>query len=376
MGNNGCKRCDILSISHIIYLNQIRMKYSFIILLIILLTACQEKETKKTIIIENFEEKKALTGKLVYLDKMPLITEKIIIAGSFLIIQNPIDNKVPMFYVYNKNDYAFLGSFGAKGGGPNEFSSQNPRMTGQYEIIDNSICIWVIDQFKCKLINLTKSISIKKTVIEKKITTPKSIFIGSEILMLPDGDMFGSCMNQDGRFFYYESKSKKTNWTPFFPKVKNPPIQKEQMHNLYYGPLRINKSGSTIVSALTYFKRIDVFNKDAEFQFSLSFEDSPTDPAFSINKKPETFKYYYMDVYVSENYIYALNLNKSEKQLRERDFKRASEIHVFTIDGKAVSSYTLDYFIGAFTVDEENKCIWGIRMQEKENETQIVRYNF
>ncbi len=349
------------------------MKNYLIILFFFLLIACQKKQMDNVILIREFPENKSIKGEYLTFESEPLMIGKITMIDSLFIVQNAGDPHAPLFNVYHKESYKLLASFGRRGNGPNEFYNQMPTGVGQYEIIDHSICMWVRDGFICKLINLSKSILNKKTVIEKKIKTPKSVFIGLDVLILPNDNLFGTSMSQKGRFFYYDSETKETNWIRYFPEVKNPPIKEQQMHNLYVSSTKINKDGNIIVSALIYFKRIDVFNNNAELQFSLVFEDSPTDPAFSISDRPKSFMRYYRDVYISKNKIYALNLERSEGEILEDKYK-TSEVHVFTLEGKPVCNYKLDHIMGAFTIDEENGNIFGITMSEDRERTQIIKY--
>lgn len=346
------------------------MKYSTIIFILIILVSCQNEESGT--IIKDFPQKKFLESHSVLLYNLPLIADKIITIDSFLVIQNTKDPKADIFFIYNKNNKKFLGSFGRRGGGPNEFTANILTISGQFENVDNSTCIWVRNGFWCKLINLNKSISENKTIIEKKIKTPRSLIFGKDIFILPNNKMFGTSMSSEGRFFNYNLKTKKMNWVEFFPKVKTPHPDYDK-HNVYTGPLRINNSGSTIVSALTSFKRIDIFNQEAKLKHSIIFEDSPKDPDFQNRKNTGTFMLYYLDAQVTEQFIYALNLNAYLDDLVKEDYTTNNEIHVFTIEGKPIISYKLDTLIDSFTVDEENKCIWATKAPiSDKDEPQVV----
>ena len=187
--------------------------------------------------------------------------------------------------------------------------------------------------------------------------------------------MVGRSMNQEGRLFYYDKKNEAINWVKYTPEIDNPPTH--NLHNLYAGPLKIRPDNSKIVHALLYFKRIDVFTSCAEHIISYALRDSPEDPGLfkdPNNPFPNTLMYYYMDLFLSDKLIYALNVNIPMKEFNDFD-SGYSELHVFSFDGEFIDSYNLNHLIFSIAIDEDEGYLYGLRLPaENEYSTKLVRF--
>jgi|GEM_PF-2579724 len=354
------------------------MRAIVFVLFPVFIIACSTGEDIKTIIINEFPKNEAIIGEHVDFYPIPFCPGNIFIIDSLLLKINSNRCEDNFFYVYNKNNSEFLGSFGTKGRGPNEFLY--PHTTGQY-IIDNvSIKLWVHDihQKRFDLIDVTKSIDEKRTVISDSFREPLPMIFVINAIILPNGDLIGRSMSPEGRFFYHDSKNELTKWVEYFPEVAKPPFSENDMFNLYSGPTGIKHDNSRIASALQFFKRIDVFSARLEHLFSLAFNDSPGNPEFFSNPEnpmPGTLMRYYSDLYLSSRYIYALNRNVPQEKIRTRTYPATNELHVFSWDGDPVACYSLNQTLYSFTIDEENGFLFGLtRATGDELESQVVRF--
>lgn len=147
---------------------------------------------------------------------------------------------------------------------------------------------------------------------------------------------------------------------------------------MYSGAIRINHDNSRIVSALQFFKRIDVFSVRPDHLFSLAFNDSPGNPEYYSNPEnpmPGTLMRYYSDLYLSYRYIYALNRNVAQEEIRKKTYPVTNELHVFSWDGYPVASYRLNQTLYSFTIDEENDYLYGLILATRDElESQVVRF--
>ncbi len=361
------------------------MRHSNSVLVYILLSiivSCNFDRNSKEFLIDRFPDNLSLNGERIELDSLTLCPEYIRIIDTLMIIMDMEFCSNSCFYVYHKDTYELLGIFGKKGKGPAEFINLDYPVN---VVIDSSFLgIWVYDMstHKNQLINITASLTLNRTIIEKAVIPPRSIVSGIGIFVLPNNDLTGTSMSQEGRLFYYDSEIFKTNFVDYFPEVTKPPYEQQEMHNLYTGPTGMNPDGNILVSALTLFKRLDVFNvnthdKKLMLLYSIVFTDSPGDPPYMTipgNDFPDELMFYYYDLFLTDKYIYALNINMSSGQI-DRDEYIGSEIHVFTYDGKPVSKYILDHFVGKFTIDEENGYIYGLTYPTTDtSDDMFIRY--
>jgi hypothetical protein len=80
----------------------------------------------------------------------------------------------------------------------------------------------------------------------------------------------------------------------------------------------------------------------------------------------------YLDVYVTDNYIYALYAGLGNAELENHSHGALSKgvgVHVFKWDGTACCSLNLDRIINCFCVDETNRVIYGIDPTGEDNST-------
>ncbi len=353
------------------------MKIKAIVLCLLFLVACTTDDGYETIIVKEFLKDTTLIGEIIDIFPVPHCPENILILDSLLIFKNGDMCDGLFFYVYDKNSHNHLGSFGNRGRGPNEFLSI--KTNGQYSLTNNSISIWVQDRLGLKLINIARSLETKEIVVDDEL-----LYISREfhpiidVFLLSNGDFTGKSLNQTGRLFYYDKENNQTSYIEYFPKVRRLPFDENMIDNLYIGPTRISNDNSKIVSALELFKRIDVFTAETDHLFSIVFDDSPENPDFFINSNdpiPGTLMHFYYDLFLTENYIYALNINMSEDKLNREVDTGYSEIHVFSWEGEPVALYRLNHLIYSVTIDEENDYLYGLLLPTgDEIESQLVRF--
>ncbi len=345
------------------------MKTKTIILFLLFIAACNTGNKKEIIIIKetDFQKDKMLIGEYLNIYPTPHCPENILIIDSLLIIKNGDMCNDDFFYIYNKNDNKFLNSFGKRGRGPKEFLSV--KMSGQYVKNENSIKIWVHNRTGFKLINITRSVEENRIVIDDEIIYKSQEFHPVlDAFLLPNINIIGKSLTRLGRLFYYDSNDNKINWIEYFPKVTNPPFDEDMIVNLYIGPTSISPDNSRIVSALELFKRIDVFSEKTDHLFSLVFDGSPENPDFYVNPNnpiPNDLMHYYYDLFLTDKFIYALNINISEAEINKDLDSGYSEIHVFCWAGKPIAIYRLNHLIYSITVDENKGYLYGLLLPDE-----------
>lgn len=347
--------------------------YRVILLFVVLsVFSCQENIEKNILLVENFEEIKELKGDTLTLENKFIGENDIFIKSKFLIIKNRYEDKDFYFKVYDTKTLNYLGGFAKIGRGPGEFNSIET--SGQFEIVDGFVCLWVHEQFKSKLINVEKSLSEKETIIEKKFKHPKSLISSRELVIIDSNNMVGTSMSDKGRFFHYNYKSREVDWSAFYPKTANVNVKKSELHNLYVNDVKSTPNKEIIVSALLYFKRIDILDQRINRKFSIVFKDSPKNPQYRSGPPVPSLMFYYNDLHISDKHIYALNLNVTAGELMNAKCSYNSELHVFTLEGVPIVNYKLDRAIGKIAIDEKNGVFYGLGTKPETEESQLIRY--
>jgi len=339
-----------------------------ITLALLFFASCSIEEEYRTIKISEFPEVISVKGEVFEYDNPPhLFGHELYMIDSIIVLRNRLEES-EFFYLVDKNNGEIIGSFGKRGKGPNEFLY--PVFYDQFERKNDSTYMWIHDlhQRKMVLVNLNNYLLKEDPGIEKTMTQPEPVSWGLDILVLPDENLVGRSMSPEGRFFYHDVTTDSTKWVEFFPQVVDPP-DKRMMVNLYQGPTRIKPDNSKFVSALNYFKRIDVFSAEEgpTHLFSCVFDDSPENPEFPSEMDqsiPGTLMNYYFDLHLTENYIYAINVNITNEELNKEKDTGYSELHVFSWDGEAVACYKLNHLIFSFSIDEENGYLYGHALPE------------
>ena len=346
------------------------------LIILFIISACGQKEDSKTILVKEFPQEISIEGEQIDFDSIPLCPSDLMVKDSLLIKKRwgrVCDDY--LFYVYNVNTWELLGAFGTEGRGPNEFLY--PITNFQFENNESSVNLWVNDlhQNRIQLMNINESLEKNNPVFDNSIANIEKIPDMIDVIVLPDGNIAGRSLAPLGRMFYYDKMRDSVKWMEYFPKVEQWPPD-HMLVNLYNGPTGIKPDNSRIVSALRYFKRIDVFSPETEHLFSIVFDDSPDNPEYYTNPDnptPNTLAYYFTLMHLSDNYIYVFNKNISHDNV---SLNETPELYVFTWEGEPVISYSLDRRFSSFSVDEDNGYLYALIPPDTEEITsQVFRYH-
>jgi len=361
------------------------MNKKFIITIIlfsfVFFSDCQRKQNNNLEkLVKKFPVKKELKGKMLGLSRKPLSLQDITVLDTFLILTKQKYTEESFFHVYHvEENYRYLGSFGKQGKAPSEFIE--PSLTGQFVKCQNFSGAWIYDfqKLKLTLINITRTIQKEKTVIEKSISEPPVVGQARNLFILQNNMLTGTSMSPKGRFFFYNMDKKEiVKWIEYYPKVKDPP-DKGQLHNFYSSKTCISPNGKKLISALTFFERIDIINtKTKSKDLSLIFNRKPKKPPETFLKDlskpfPQNLEYYYNDLQVTNKYIYALKFNTIHKKL-DVPWSTTPILQIFKLNGEPICSYRLNKGVVYFAVDERNKTVYGAQFT-KNHEIKIIKYS-
>lgn len=287
--------------------------YSGFILIIILITVfpnCKNRESTDNVIKK---EPFILKGQKYELSEtFSAINLKIV--DSMLIFLCSGDPY--KFHVYNKNTLEFIGKFGQEGRGPSEYML--PIIVSQQQPCDkDSIYIVIYDDvlrrisfinilqalnntnYNPKSINSRNKMISQVSLVASAVISDENLIVGSST----DG------LNVEGRFFCYDIEKDILTWMPFYPQPINPPhkLMKGAMYKSY---LAIRPNNKDIAAVALFFERIDILNNKGKLKHSIIFENQDIQD-FSDNSSlpPKKSHEYFTSVSVSQDFIYALNID-------------------------------------------------------------------
>lgn len=334
------------------------MKIIYTILAIVLLSSSQigcESNNKSfqegNFIDFSLKDSILLEGEIVFEEEYGL--RGVFALDTFIILRKANDND-GLFRVYNSKDLNFLGSFATKGKGPGEFLG--PYFMGQYEKDTSGLKIWVNDviQEKFSLINVSKSIASLNTIVEK------SFDIKSEsIFYINENQFVGTYPSLDGRsFVYFPITDSIAYKTELFPKSSITEVANNDpqlLYELYFDRCSIHPSQDLFVSAMEQFRRIDIFDSNANLNSSIVGSNQTLNEIEDLLEGSNMN--YYEDIAVSEKYIYALNVNQKNAEVAE--IQKPIEIEVFDWIGNPQAIILIDDYILQFDV-EGDSVIYGL----------------
>lgn len=317
---------------------------------------------RNVVLIDNFPRSKSLSGNVINEIREDIYPFFMGIKDSILLLCDFKSN--PHFYAYETNKFSPLGEFGRQGKGPSDI--QDPFFSGQIIKENDSYKIWVfqVNLMKLALIDITHALGKSFDKPDMSIILPPEVNTACNILSLDKNTFIGVGIEAEGEFFIYNSLTKIFKWKEFLVDYNTDYmnlLKKSGLLNEYkLGTLKVKPDGSLFVKASIFKPIIDVYNINCDLQFSIEIAGSEK-PTINSNMRQfdETRMLYYANIYLSNNYIYALNQNCS---LEEQNSNNCSntEIHVFDWNGKAICKFLLNEPIsslGPFVIDEKNKQI-------------------
>ncbi len=296
---------------------------------------------------------------------------------------------------YRLKDWSIKAKYGRRGDGPAEM--RKPKFHGQVtKDQNNEVYLWFSDYrtFQMKKLSVMKMIADEQTEPEVTQRLPPEIaWFYDDIFSLSDNEFIGSVVgdpledskNKDaGRFFYLKMEDESLQWVPNFPKQKLK-VPAEKIGYLYSSVSTMNPKTGQLASGMKFFDRFDLVDVKNNSVLTVVQENkSDVEEVDLVDRKgrliPPKTKYYYVQVYSTENYVYLLYSNLTEQEGNDffngtRTDVKKPQLHVFNWKGAAVYKATLDKVgVADFFVDERTWTVY-FRDTMSENEEEIfVKY--
>ena len=345
------------------------MKNLLYFLICIILSGCSSEINRKNIHYFNeFPAKASLSGSNCTHFKEDIYPLFMGIKDS-LIVFCDIQND-PHIYVYNSADLKYLGSFGSEGKGPNDLNQ--PLFWGQFEDSD-TLKAWFYEPniLRFSLLNFNEIFTNKILIPEKQFYLPPQIGAAVNILKLQNGRIVASGRINEGEFLIGNLHNEHIRIKPFlidFDEAYHNRIKDIDLIQSYkQSIMKMKPDGKMFAKAHSYLPIIDVYNEAANLKFSIIRKDI-SKPVINFNKRQfeENTRVFYINIFLTDKYIYALNRNCTLIELNEERANNAL-IDVFTWDGKPVIRFELNEGISQmapFIIDELNEKIFTVNPKD------------
>lgn len=351
--------------------NKLYYLYYFIICNLIF-TGCKHdtyllSETKEVDYSVNTD--RVIEGESVDIDQIGL--QRIFITDNYLVLF--ANDPKGMVKVYDMESLTPLGSFCPEGRSSTELL--NPDWTSvQIKKEKGTICLYVNNfNGETKVVDISKSVAEKKTVIDNKYNTIDA-YKGRSLYLTDNHWLeFENVSYDDPRdhLYYpphfYVRRNEKREEIPLFGDIIKPEIP-SLTTNLYSGAMSLKPDNTKCVFAMTllnYLHIIDIQNKTVSsiHQVDGGSFNGPTTVNYYMNTPLAFF-----DAVSTDTHILTLSYDQSNNSI-EQDGIQVPSLKIFDWEGNYITGAKLDTFIRWFAYDETSNCIYGM-MDEK-----IIKYD-
>lgn len=256
-----------------------------------------------------------LTGVLdIHLHKDQLIVSKYKNPHFFSIVPLKLESNTPII------------DFALKGKGANEFLSPVICETIQQ---DNFFYLSILDRPKRELykIDINKTIVDQKVYVEEKLSLPLTLFPEGcrTIFHIGNNEYVGVCDDIYSTPFRYTVQTEKVilGEHVFMPLEKKNP----EYFGIFQAQSSCNTTQKKIASAFFYFPMIEIWNYETDELLTIFYKNI----IYPYQIDPINRQDYFMDIYSTDDYIYALFLDSSTEKQHAR-----STILVFNWNGDPI----------------------------------------
>lgn len=322
--------------------NKAMMKYIYVVALLAM-CSCGFSNVDEVVLEDkliSYHTNEVTIKELLFIDKIDAF-------DSTIVFISRKSDKV--FYLYNRKDFSYLGSFGSVGQGPNDFLfpfflKDDRQKSGTFNVYD-------VNAAAFKELNYKELLKGKQNAIFSE-NMPHSLIGSPNLLRLSDGRFLGNIDSGQGLFFIYDKSEEVLEWVDF-PKYLLQPERDFTVMNM--NRITVNEKLGKVISAMGYYNLLFLYGIDGKLNKSVQLGKERIIPTI-IGEH-----------YISEeNYICCRDIESTEdavyiliQDVREKDFENVSNppsrIVVFDWDLNYLRTYQLPYYSLEFFVDEVQK---------------------
>jgi hypothetical protein len=345
---------------------------------------------------ETQDTTRTATGMLVFQEEIvlqPMVTDDtwqtlleevfypqfISVIDSTLLVLDRSRN-TDFFRFYSLENGSYLGSFGKRGEGPEEYSGMiqhvvqtiNPVSEAEFTVFD-----WVKKRLTAVNINFSSQENENSPSSSSLFTNSSNYLLLPDLMFaqraafLNDSTLIGMGGTEKGMLFFVDVNTDSTWYIPFQPQLING-LQRRDILEMYRGEFAIHRQHGRIAIATKWFPEIVISDLDGNPEKVIQLMADTHHPS---HFDEENRVLYYKDIKATDNYIYAVYLGLSFKQMEELlDEPRTSledystEIHVFDWQGNPVRKFILEnHFVQFIAIDPKSNKILALDILSDES---------
>ena len=287
----------------------------------------------------------------------PLFVDRIGIYDSLLVVINR--KAEPVFCIYDNRTFAFKGSFGEIGHGPDDF--QFPFFLNNTKFVNDVLELYDVNAASFKKLPLNKMLDkVANSVVSEKMPSP---LIGSpNLTKINKDDFIGNIDSGRGLFFMYKGEIETMKWIEF-PTVLQQPKNDFTVMNM--NRITVHPRSHEVVSAMGYYNLIFLYNNSGILEKTIQISDKEIQPTIIGEYQLSEDNYICCrEITSTENNVYVLIPNIKEKNFEKND-NPPSRILVFDWNLNYQKTYELPHYAMTFALDEsQNRIIYTTLNEE------------
>ena len=327
------------------------MKIYKILLILICFEFCFEFELKSQNVEIKFPIEKTIVPNKI--DVEPVIYAKtpgVVISNNKLIVMRSYS--VPLYSVFEIPLCKYIGSFGSRGKGPNEFEYPDARTatasSNGFKLFDSRKGLLFVDISKY-------SISKKQFSIEQ-IKLPGELYILNDAIQVNDSIIYGlpEAWKSDKMFVKYNINSYEIDYFGEYPEFCSK-MEKDYVWGLLWRHSVCKPDGTRFASFFDNFKMFRIYNNSEKLEKEVVM-DIPDVVHMCNRKEGERTKIFYRVVKSTNEYIFAMCINETSDKTLEIN----PTIEIWDWDGNPIAKLKMDNPIFSFDVTPSNKALYCI----------------
>lgn len=264
-------------------------------------------------------------------------------------------------YVFDINSRDLVGQFCPKGRGPDDFLDFYH--SEQYLVKNGEIKLWGYDSRReAYLLNLTRSIERKQTVVDSMITInwiddhtrpwALSFFLDSTSFLLKNQpekvEDKPKAFDLAAYHLYKGDLNHLSNEFKLFNRLPKASDNGQTVEMFYYSLDRINSQKNRLAMGMLYLSQINILDISSGELTGFQLKDTPNFDTLNANEP----KYYYGDICVDDQMI--LGLYFDSPAILQSDI-----IHLYDWSGRFIKRIKLDHEVDQIAFDPVGKYLYG-----------------
>lgn len=345
------------------------MKHLLPLILLLMLGACSDGGVIRINIDETAQ--KLTRDKVIFKSESIGNIGDMVVKGDLIVFTDNHPSSRVGFYIVNKNSGELIGTYGARGRGPNEYL--NPAIIRNDNLYNNDFTLDVYDYGT----NILNSLNLKdpeavESMKEKEFRVPTSAHGINSINRL-DNEILGQTIIKGEEVSWFKianlnDGSIVTN-VPFFE--TEAPINPDNASYIYSSHIFASPTTDKIILGMSFFDYIDVYSRKGELIKRYVFGDNPL-PQLDNNGSISKYVVFTHMSYSSKKHCYYLRYGTDMNRPNYDD----TGMTLIKLDwkGKLVNQYKIDDFLYAFCIDEESNKLLGVLTDRETGTVSIVSY--